>query len=101
MMREVLPDGDTVTLTEALQAFGWTCGPEFEKRYLTDPWVFNLANAVQRLTEENRRLSTQTRRPTVCISGRPLGTCAHGDCPCDDIHEGNTPLSSPLSGDNT
>ena len=61
-MHEVLGDGQTVTVTEALKAFGWTCGPEFEKRYRTDPWVFNLANAVQRLTEENRRLTARTGR---------------------------------------
>lgn len=61
-MREVLPEGDTVTVTEALKAFGWTCGPEFERRYYSDMWVFNLANAVQRLTEENRRLTAQLSR---------------------------------------
>lgn len=37
-------------LAAALRPFGWTCGPEFWKRYYTDPWVFNLANAVQRLS---------------------------------------------------
>jgi hypothetical protein len=36
----------------ALAPFGWTCGPDFWKRYHTDPWVFNLANAVERLTAQ-------------------------------------------------
>jgi hypothetical protein len=34
----------------ALKPFGWTCGQDFWQRYYTDPWVFNLANAVERLT---------------------------------------------------
>ncbi len=50
------PSADDVTVEEALRAFGWTCGSTFQRRYRQDPWVFNLANAVQRLTSENRRL---------------------------------------------
>lgn len=37
-------------LRSALQRFGWTMGPEFERRYIEDPWVFNLANAVEKLS---------------------------------------------------
>lgn len=37
-------------LADALRPFGWTCGPDFWERYYSDPWVFNLANAVERLT---------------------------------------------------
>jgi hypothetical protein len=37
-------------MAAALQPFGWTCGPEFWRRYYTDTWVFNLANAVERLS---------------------------------------------------
>ena len=40
-----------------LAQFGWTCGDDFWKRYYTDPWVFNLANAIERLTDENVRLA--------------------------------------------
>lgn len=36
-------------LAKALAPFGWTCTDEFWQRYYTDPWVFNLANAVERL----------------------------------------------------
>lgn len=36
-------------LKAALAPFGWTCGPDFWERYYTDAWVFNLANAVERL----------------------------------------------------
>lgn len=43
-------------LTDAGQAelrrFGWTLGPEFERRYLSDPWVFNLANVVEKVAAE-------------------------------------------------
>ena len=47
---------DDAPLVKALKRFGWKCGPEFEKRYYSDPWVFNLANAVERLTSENGEL---------------------------------------------
>jgi hypothetical protein len=47
-------------LTEAGQAelrrFGWTLGPDFERRYHTDPWVFNLANAVEAVAGERECL---------------------------------------------
>jgi hypothetical protein len=39
-------------MADALAPFGWTCGPDFWQRYYTDPWVFNLANAVERLTDQ-------------------------------------------------
>ena len=39
------------TMAAALKPFGWLCGEEFWKRYYTDPYVFNLANAVEILTE--------------------------------------------------
>lgn len=44
------------SLTAALKRFGWEGGPEFFRRYYSDPWVFNLANAVERLTEERAEL---------------------------------------------
>lgn len=43
---------DEATLEAALAPFGWTCGPEFWQRYYADGWVFGLANAVERLTEQ-------------------------------------------------
>lgn len=49
----------SVSVEEALRPFGWTCGPEFQRRYATDEWVFNLANAVQVLTAINRDLRAQ------------------------------------------
>lgn len=59
-------------MAAALKPFGWTCGPEFWDRYYTDPWVFNLANAVQRLTEEVDRL---------CADVEPHESgCAWGHC---------------------
>lgn len=39
-------------MAAALQPFGWTVGPEFWKRYHSDPWVFNLANAIERLAAQ-------------------------------------------------
>jgi hypothetical protein len=44
------PADDEDALRKALAPFGWTCGPEFWQRYYRDPWVFHLANAVERLT---------------------------------------------------
>lgn len=52
----------------ALRPFGWTMGGEFWRRYYTDPWVFNLANAVQRLSEQLKG---------VC-PGAPNCTCTNG-----------------------
>lgn len=46
-------------LTAALKAFGWEVGPAFAERYYSDPWVFNLANAVERLTSEVERTRAQ------------------------------------------
>lgn len=46
-------------LAAALAPFGWTCSKEFWQRYYTDPWVFNLANAVERLTDAVARLTAQ------------------------------------------
>lgn len=37
-------------MADALADFGWTCGPDFWSRYYSDPWVFNLANAVEQLS---------------------------------------------------
>lgn len=44
-------------LSAALKPFGWTCSRDFWERYYSDPWVFNLANAVERLTDEVARLT--------------------------------------------
>jgi hypothetical protein len=41
---------------DALRPFGWTCTEDFWRRYYSDPWVFSLVNAVERLTAENARL---------------------------------------------
>lgn len=42
------------SVAEALRPFGWTCTEEFWQRYHSDPWVFNLANAVERQAAELR-----------------------------------------------
>lgn len=54
-------------MAAALRPFGWTCTEDFWRRYYSDPWVFNLANAVERLTEERARLIAQV----VSASERP------------------------------
>lgn len=46
-------------LADALKQFGWTCGPEFWRRYYTDAWVFNLANAVEKLTARIAEMENQ------------------------------------------
>lgn len=43
-------------MEEALARFGLTCGPRFWRAYHTNSWVFNLANIVKKLTEENEKL---------------------------------------------
>lgn len=53
-------------MAAALRPFGWTCGPDFWARYHTDPWVFNLANAVERLTEQ------LAGEPYVTMTGKVL-----------------------------
>jgi len=53
----VTDPSDSKELVEAaLKPWGWTCGPEFWERYATDPWVFNLVNALTRTTAESERL---------------------------------------------
>jgi hypothetical protein len=56
------PTGDQptseATMAAALAPFGWTCGPDFWQRYYSDPWVFNLANAVERLVHRAQQLDT-------------------------------------------
>ena len=60
MADEPTPLADTVRgedrMAAALKPFGWTCTEDFWRRYYSDPWVFNLANAVERLTDEVTRL---------------------------------------------
>ena len=56
------------TMQAALKRFGWECGPEFWWRYHSDPWVFNLANAVERLTAElddTQLRSIEARNPGI------------------------------------
>jgi hypothetical protein len=58
-----VPEGclrDEATLAAALKPFGWTCDKHFWRRFYSDPWVFHLANAVEKLTEENARLRALT-----------------------------------------
>lgn len=48
--REPLTNEGEARMAAALKPFGWTCGPDFWKRYYSDAWVFNLANAVVALS---------------------------------------------------
>lgn len=59
------------TMATALAAFGWECGPEFWKRYYRDTWVFHLANAVERLTEELERLRAHQGTTSPPQEGTP------------------------------
>ncbi len=47
---------------DELKRFGWKLGPEFEQRYLTDAWVFNLANAVETVASERDEALALLRR---------------------------------------
>lgn len=57
-------DSVSDSMTAALKAFGWEVGPAFVERYYTDPWVFNLANAVEKLSAEVERLQHQVAYPS-------------------------------------
>jgi hypothetical protein len=35
-----------------LRRFGWKLGGDFERRYASDPWVFNLVNALEVVVRE-------------------------------------------------
>lgn len=61
-MHVMPPPTTEETMTEALKAFGWTCSPAFWARYYRDSWVFNLANAVERLTAERDALAARLQR---------------------------------------
>jgi hypothetical protein len=63
-------DRGEAQLAAALAPFGWRCDAdrEFWRRYYTDPWVFNLANAVERLTlqlEEAERKLARLQTPAI------------------------------------
>ena len=44
------PSDSREMVEAALKPWGWTCGPDFWDRYHSDPWVFNLVNALTRTT---------------------------------------------------
>lgn len=72
-------DGEE-TMAAALKPFGWTCTEEFWERYYTDPWVFNLANAVERLSSAPERpVETPTPAPEIECDTLWLVTCASDD----------------------
>lgn len=55
-------------MADALRPFGWTMGEDFWRRYHSDAWVFNLANAVERLTaqlDEAQLRSIEARNPGI------------------------------------
>lgn len=56
--------GDDETMAAALRPFGWTCTPAFWQRYYGDPWVFNLANAVEVLTARVEQLTALSDGPS-------------------------------------
>lgn len=56
----------------ALKPFGWTMGDEFWRRYYSDPWVFNLANAVERLTKM-RKVSRQNAKTREALRDAVYG----------------------------
>jgi hypothetical protein len=82
---------DEQSLTSALAPFGWICGPGFWERYYQDPWVFNLANAVERLS----RAALLPARPSPtdddrCPNGHPF-VPAHPFVPGIDIDNPDKP----------
>lgn len=53
------PRATSNALDAVLRRFGWDAGDEFQARYVQDPWVFNLANALERLAGEVVALTTE------------------------------------------
>lgn len=47
---------ERVDVREVLKSFGWLCGEEFDNRYYTDRWVFNLVNIIEHLAQERHDL---------------------------------------------
>lgn len=44
---------------QELRRFGWTLGPEFERRYFMDAWVYHLVNALERVVDERDALKVR------------------------------------------
>jgi hypothetical protein len=57
---------DEHKIAAALSPFGWTCTDEFWQRYYADPWVFDLANAVERLSAQQPPLVSTA--VTYCVT---------------------------------
>lgn len=75
-------DANRERIAAALRPFGWTCTDEFWKRYYTDAWVYNLANAVAALTEREVVKDPVTMSaPTICVYCDGHGNSSFGgDC---------------------
>ena len=70
-------------MQEALRPFGWECDSEFWGRYHSDPWVFNLANAVERVTVDHQALTALAEyagHDDMCGASQAYGpiTCTCG-----------------------
>jgi len=78
------------TMAAALEQFGWTCTEEFWQWYYQDPWVFNLANAVETL---DRRL-----RDAVAGSATPEGP---NPCWCGMSNPTEDHLAAHAAGSST
>ncbi len=76
------------TMAAALRPFGWACTDDFWRRYYQDAWVFNLANAVERLTAEVERLQAKPAKITA-FHARVLKwrTCLDSDGAWDLLDE--------------
>lgn len=65
-------------LSDAAQAqlrrFGWQLGPEFERRYMTDAWVFNLVNAIEKVAAERDELRAVLESGEVGMSIDPMSS---------------------------
>ena len=53
-----------------LRRFGWELGPEFERRYITDAWVFNLVNALGAVARERDAAMAAHPAPSEATDGR-------------------------------
>lgn len=55
------PDPHNEIVEQELKRYGWTCGPEFWQRVVSDPFVFQLVSAIERPVVELHKLRLAAR----------------------------------------
>lgn len=69
----------TDSVAEALKQYGWELGPEFMRRYFTDPWIFNLVNIIEK---QLGRMATRCAECFAPFGSFPAPREVHGALVC-------------------